>query len=141
MKYEYLENEATADLAVKAYGKTLKEAFENSASAVCNSICETKKIDEQEIKLVKKKSQSIKMLLHDFLEELLFLHDSENLVFKRVIIDEFDEKNNCLSAIFYGESFDIKKHTPKAHIKAITYFDMQIKNEKGGFIIKFIADI
>ena len=55
MKYEYLEDEATADLAIKAYGKTLKEAFENSANAVCNAIWDIKKIDEQEIKLVKKK--------------------------------------------------------------------------------------
>ena len=141
MKYEYLENEATADLAIKAYGKTMKEAFENSANAVCNAICGIENINEQEIKLAKKKSQNLKMLLHDFLEEILFLQDSENLVFKRVIVDELDEKKFSISAIFYGETFEQKKHIPKAHIKAITYFDMQIKNEKGGFVIKFIADI
>lgn len=141
MKYEYLEDEATADLAIKAYGKTLKESFENSASAVCNAISDTKKIDEQEIKLVKKKSDNINMLLYEFLEEILFLHDSENLIFKRIIVDELDEKNNSISAIFYGETFDAKKHVPKAHIKAITYFDMQIKKEKNEFVIKFIADV
>ncbi|MFA5333022.1 MAG: archease [Candidatus Nanoarchaeia archaeon] len=141
MKYEYLEHEATADLAIKAYGKTLKEAFENSANAICNAISETKKIDEQEIKLVKKSSENLKMLLYEFLEELLFLHDSENLIFKRVIIDELDEKTNSLSAIFYGEPFEPKKHIPKSNIKAITYFDMQIKKENGNFAIKFIADV
>jgi SHS2 domain-containing protein len=141
MKYEYLDNEATADLAIKAYGKTLKEAFENSAGAVCNAICEIKTIEEQEIKLVKKKSQNLKMLLHDFLEEILFLLDSENMVFKRVIVDELDEKEFSISAIFYGEIFEQKKHIPKAHIKAITYFDMQIKKAKDRFVIKFVADI
>jgi SHS2 domain-containing protein len=81
------------------------------------------------------------MLLHDFLEEILFLQDSENLIFKRVVVDELDEKSNSISAIFYGESFDNKKHLAKAHIKAITYFDMQVIKEKKGFVIKFIADV
>ncbi|MDD2678757.1 MAG: archease [Candidatus Nanoarchaeia archaeon] len=141
MKYEYLIDEATADLAIKAYGETLKEAFENSALAVCEAICETENIDEQEIKLVKKKADNLKMLLYDFLEEIIFLHDAENMVFKRAEIDEFDEKNCFLSAVFFGENFDNKKHVPKAHIKAITYFDMGIENEKNKAAIKFIVDV
>ena len=81
------------------------------------------------------------MLLHDFLEEILFFQDTENLIFRRIIIDELDEKNCSLSAIFYGENFDSKKHVSKSQIKAITYFDMQIKKEKETYVIKFIADI
>ena len=141
MKFEYLKDEATADLAIKSYGKNLKEAFENSASAVCEAICDIKTIDEQEIKLVKKSSKDLKMLLYDFLEEIIFLQDSENLVFKRVKIDEFDELNPRLSAVFYGETFDKTKHVAKTHIKAITYFDMAISMEKGKVGIKFVVDV
>lgn len=141
MDYEYLEEGATADLAIKAKGKTLKEAFENSAKAVINAISEASKVSPIEMIMVEKKAGNLKMLLYDFLEEIIFLHDANGLVFNSARIDEFDEKNNSLSAVFFGEQFDIKKHEPKAHIKAITYFDMEIKKEKGKAIIKFIVDV
>ena len=141
MDYRILEDDATADLAIEAYGNNLRQAFENSAMAICESISDTSKIDEQEIKLVNKKAENIQMLLYEFLEEILYFHDSDNLVFKRVIVQELDEKNPSISAIFYGENFDKKKHESKAHIKAITYHKMSIIKEKGKAIIKFIVDI
>jgi SHS2 domain-containing protein len=37
-RYEYLENEATADLAVRSYGSNLQEAFANMALGMFNAI-------------------------------------------------------------------------------------------------------
>ncbi len=141
MDYRILEDEATADLAIEAYGNNLRQAFENSAKAICDSISDTSKIEEQEIKLVNKKAENLQMLLYEFLEEILYFHDADNLVFKRVIVQELDEKTPSISAIFYGENFDKKKHASKAHIKAITYHKMSIIKEKGNVIIKFIVDV
>lgn len=141
MKYRILEDEATADLAIEAYGNNLREAFENSARAICESISDTSKIDEQEIKLVNKKAKTIEMLLYEFLEEILYFHDADNLVFKKVIVKELDEKIPSISAIFYGENFDKKKHSAKSHIKAITYHKMVILKEKGKATIRFIVDV
>lgn len=139
--FEYLENEATADLAIVARGKTLKKAFENSAKAVSNAIVDVDSVDGQEMKFVNKKAKNITSLLYDFLEEIIFYLDTESLVFSKIEIKDFDEKNNELSAVFNGEVFDKKKHIPKNNVKAITYHEMSIKKKQDFFEIKFIVDL
>ena len=70
-KFEFLEH--TADLEFVSSGRTLNEVFENSALAFFTSILNLNSI---EIKLNRKigvSANDIETLLHDWLNELLFL--------------------------------------------------------------------
>ncbi|VVB76532.1 Protein archease [Candidatus Tiddalikarchaeum anstoanum] len=140
MNYEYLDT-STADLTIRAFGKDLKEAFTNSAMAVFNTMVDAGSVSEQEIKLVSKKAKDIKSLFYDFIEEIIYFHDAEGLVFKTVKVEDIDEKNNTLRAVFKGENFNPKKHKPKNNIKAITYYDMKISHKNSGFEIEFTLDL
>ena len=141
MDYEYLEDEATADLAIRAYGNNLKKAFENTAKALINAIAETGSVEEQEIKLVAKSSENIQALLYDFLGEIIYLHDSEGIVFRTVRVEELDEKNNAVSAVLKGEKYDKNKHKPVYEVKAITYFGMKIEKTVKGYEINVTVDL
>ena len=143
MKYKYLEDEATADVAFISYGKSLEEAFTNSAQAVIELMIDSKSIDVQEVKRVSKSARDLKALLYDFLEEIIYFHDAENLVFKTVEAKRVYEENNLwyLEAVFKGEQFDKKKHKVGSPIKAITYFGMQIRQEKKQWIVKVTLDL
>ncbi len=74
-KFKFLEH--TADIKFQAYGKSLNEVFENSALAMFNAMYD-KKIKSKIKKKTKISGEDRENLLYKFMEELLFLLDSEN---------------------------------------------------------------
>ena len=121
--YEYFE--ATADIGIKAYGENLNEAFENAGRAIFNIISDTSNISpirEIEFEIVSEDEVS---LLYDYLEELLFYHEVEFMLFSEFHV-EIDE-NLHLKAIIKGEEIDWQKHERKTEIKAITFHMMEVK--------------
>ena len=119
--YNYFE--ATADIGLEAYGNSLNEAFENAGVALFNIISDTDGIlakNEIEFEL---NSEDNVSLLYDFLEELLFYHETEFMLFSsfHVEIDNFH-----LKAKIKGETINWDKHERKCEVKAITYHKMEV---------------
>ena len=125
-KFEYFD--VTADIGFKAYGKNLNEAFENAGLAIFNIISDTSNINSDIAKSFEITSDDEVSLLYDYLEELLFYHEVDFMLFS-----EFDvcieEKNGQyhLDAIIKGEPIDWSKHERKTEIKAITFHMMDVK--------------
>jgi SHS2 domain-containing protein len=145
-EFEYVDH--TADIEFRAFGKTLKKAFENAAKAMSNSIVDIKTVFGKKTEIIKKTSESIEAILYDFLQELLILHETKKMVFsgfeikslKRV--SDIDGKNGWyIECKVYGEDLDTKKHDIDSYIKAITYSQMKIEKSKKGFIIQMVLDI
>lgn len=122
-KYEYFE--ATADIGLKAYGNDMNEAFENAGLAIFNIISDTSLIIPERKIEFEVTSEDDVSLLYDFLEELLFYHETEFMLFSRFDV-EIDEKFH-LKAVIYGEEIDWNKHERKTEIKAITFHKMEVK--------------
>ena len=122
-RYEYFE--ATADIGLKAYGKTLNEAFENAGLAIFNIISDTSNISSLKEIEFEITSEDEVSLLYDYLEELLFYHEVEFMLFGEFHV-EIDE-NLHLKAKIKGESIDWEKHERKTEIKAITFHKMDVK--------------
>ena len=83
--FEYFE--ATADVGFYAYGESLKEAYENAGLAMFNVISDTRKIGQNESRHIEVVSEDLVSLLYDYLEELLFLQDTEFLLFSRFDVE------------------------------------------------------
>jgi SHS2 domain-containing protein len=126
-KYELIEH--TADVGVKAYGKTLSEAFENAAKAMFDIITDTSEVESTGQYNIELKASDLEQLLVDFLSELLYLHSANNLVFGFFKLD-IDENKKSLKGTFYGEKFNISKHKAGAEIKAVTYHMLEVKKTK-----------
>ena len=134
--FEYFD--VTADIGFKAYGKTLNEAFENAGLAIFNIISDTSNIKAEKEISFKIRSEDEISLLYDYLEELLFYHEIEFMLFSdfHVEIDDFLQ----LKATIKGEAIDWDKHERKSEIKAITYHKMDVrKNEL--FEVQAIVDL
>ncbi len=122
-RYEYFNT--TADIGLKSYGKTLNEAFENAGLAIFNIISETSDVEplhEIEFEITSEDEVS---LLYDYLEELLFYHEVEFMLFSRFHV-EIDE-NLHLRAKIEGEPINWDKHERKTEIKAITFHKMCVE--------------
>lgn len=134
--YEYFE--ATADIGFKAYGETLNEAFENAGLAMFNIITDTSSVEPKAEISFEVTSEDKVSLLYDYLEELLFHHEIDFMLFSEfhVKIDE----NLHLKATIKGEEIDWEKHERKTEIKAITFHKMEVI-ENDGARLRAIVDL
>lgn len=138
-KFRFLDH--TADVLFEAYGKTLDKLFINAALALQETQVNIKTVKPKQTKKVYLKSDSIEMLLFDFLQELIFLKDSKELLFSKFTVNVKKNKNYSLKADCYGEKIDPKKHKLGVDAKAITLHEFQVKKEKGRWKAHIIVDI
>lgn len=135
--YELIDH--TADVGIKAYGKTISEAFENAAKGMFDIITDNSEIESIGQYDIELKSDNLEQLLVDFLSELLYLNSANNIVFGFFKVD-IDQKTNKLSAKVFGEKFDLSKHKVGTEIKAVTYHMLEVNNKKP-FHVQVLFDI
>lgn len=135
--YEFIDH--TADICVKAFGKTLSECFENAAIGMFDIITDSSTIQEMGEYTIELVSEDLEQLLVDFLSELLFLHSSRNIVFGSFNV-EIDLDKAILKAVITGEELDTSKHKMGVEIKAVTYHMLEVSN-KEPFFVQVLFDI
>lgn len=137
-KYEYFD--VTADVGLRAYGETLEEAFQNAALAMFEVMTDTTKIRPSIKKEVHITSEDPSALLYDWLDELIYLHDAEFLIFNQFKL-KISKRNQeyVLDGTLWGETFNPDRHESREDIKAVTYHLMDIK-EEDGFKVQVILD-
>jgi SHS2 domain-containing protein len=138
-RFEFLDI-TTADVCFVAYGKDLNELFENSALAMFEVMIDTKQVKVEIKKEIKLKAEDLNSLMFDWLNELLFYVDAENLAFSEFDV-KIDEKNFELKAVCKGEKIDREKHETRTVVKSATYHKMEIKKFDGKWRAQVILDI
>jgi len=135
-KYEFLEH--VSDAKFKAYGNSFEECFANAAEAMTKVITDPEKVEEKLTKSVQVAGSDIKQLLYNFLEELLFLVDTQNFILHKVSSIKINPKGKgyFLSAMLSGDSIS-EKYQMESGIKAITYMDMEVKEN----YVQVVVDI
>ena len=123
-KFQFLEH--TADMKFQAFGSSLEEAFENSALAMFNAMYDGK-VKAKEKRKIEVSGKDKESLLYNFLEELLFLMDSEGFFLSSCKV-KINEKNLALKAELQGD--DAKNYKISLDVKAVTYNEMFVKREK-----------
>jgi len=118
----------TADIGIIAYGKDMKEAFGNAAKGMFSLITELDEIREIEYRDIEVSAPDMESLLVAWLNELIYLFDVDNILFKKFDISQLSETQ--LSARAYGEKVDITRHKLKLGVKAATYHMLKIEKGK-----------
>ena len=77
-------------------------------------------------------------LLVAWLNELLYLFDADNLIFRRFEIINLGQEK--LRAIAYGEKVDPSRHRLKTQVKAATYHLLKLERDNG-FKAQIILDV
>ncbi len=119
----------TADVGIRAYGADMSEAFANAARALFSLITELDDIEEAEYRDIELTAPDQESLLVAWLNELIYLFDAENIIFKRFDITEIS--NTQLKARSYGEKIDSSKHKLKTGVKAATYHMLKVDKDDG----------
>jgi len=123
-KFEVLEH--TADLKIRAFGKSKKELFLN----ILLGMTESQKAEvekEEEIKRkINIKSLDLRALLVDFLSEVLYLSQVNHEVYNNVKFTKFSDIE------LKGELIGHKVESFGEDIKAVTHHDLDIHQRKDG---------
>ena len=126
--FEYIDH--TADLGIRARGKTLKELFTNAAHALFETVAVLDTINPIEQTQIEVEAESVADLMVAWLDELIFRHEVDEVFFKRVELVELSETR--LSACAYGEPADFAKHVVYTEIKSVTYHQLSVCQSADG---------
>lgn len=141
--YEFLDH--TADIKVVARGKNLAKAFENAAIATFEVMTDTTKIQPNMTKTIEIENEKLTTLLYDFIDELIFLMDTQAFLLKHcknTTLTKQETNTYKLQTTLFG---DIQKNTDQydvtSYIKSPTYNEMSIEQKKRHYKITFVPDI
>jgi len=136
-RFEILDH--TADIGIIVQGTDLKLLFQNAGEAFFHLITDLKKVRLRTERKIEIGGESLERLMVDWLSELLYLHDVENLLFKRFNVESVGEEG--LKAKVRGEVFQEEVHVIKTGVKAVTYHQIEVREEKEGWRARIIFDL
>ena len=141
-RFTFLSDIAIADAAFEAYGKDYNELFAHCAEAVTTEMIDLRTLDAVIKKTITLEHEDIGKLLYDFLSEILYLKDAEQLLFKEYVVTIVEHDGTfTLTADMKGEKINPHKHALGSDVKAITLHMFSIVKEKDYYKAKIIIDI
>jgi len=134
--FEFIDH--TADAGIRVEAPTLEDLFETAGLAFTELVTSADSVDCRVERRFKLEEDDMETLLVSWLQELLYLLDTEDLVFARfqVRIHDFS-----LEATAWGDVFDPNIHTMKTEIKAVTYHQLEVTKNDQGWQAQVIFDI
>ncbi len=136
MKYEFVDD-LTSDVMFRAYGKGMKEVFENAASALFSVICQTGKVRNKVKKEVEVRGEGPEDLMFNWLQELISIVDIDMLFFSKFEVTEISK--NHIRAKCYGEEADPAKG--ETVVKGVTGYKYEFKKTEKGYEVTVSLDI
>lgn len=139
-KFEFLYH--IADAKFRAYGSTLEEAFENAALAMFNVMIDTSNQKANRVRDIELTSPDIKALLVDWLSELLYLFEVEDILFCEFNIDKIEKTGEgfSLKGRASGVPIDLSRHSFDTQVKAVTYHELEVQQNDSEFWVQAIVD-
>lgn len=132
-RYELLEH--TADLALRVYGLDLRELFANAAFAMFSQLADIELIETPISRQVAVEGVDYESVLVNWLNELLYLHDTKREIYASFDIHELTPYQ--LRATVYGD----KNQEIHTVIKGATYHDLDIVQTAEGYIATVVFDV
>lgn len=136
-RFEWIDH--TADTGILVYADSLQSLFETAGEALFHIITDLRKVRPRLERQIEVRTQPLERLMVDWLGELLYLHDVENLLFKEFEV-EFDGEDG-LKAKARGEVYQEGIHIIKTGVKAVTYHQIEVCREERGWKAKVILDL
>ncbi len=129
----------TADAGINAWGDTLEEAFTGAAEGLASLLADLPESSLKENAPVTVRGENLSSLLVGFLNELIFLEETQGLIpgkIKRLWING----NNLFATVLCAKSGSVDP-SERSHVKAATYHGLEIDQSGDRIEIKVIFDV
>jgi SHS2 domain-containing protein len=136
MSYEELEH--TADVRVRVKASTLEGLFAEAARVLMIVMYGNDLRPGTEKRTIALDAPDRVALMQEFLSEVLFLSEVDNLVFSSC---EVSLSGPGLNARLIGETYTPERHRGGIEVKGISYSGLRIFKEGGECILDIILDV
>jgi len=136
-KYEIIDH--TADIGIRAFGRDPSDLFQNAGYALFDVITDISKVRPVVMRRFSLQRDCMEELLVEWLSSLLYVFDTEQLLFVSFQVSEISDTG--LEAEAAGELYNEDLHTLKTVVKAVTYHILNITERNGVWQATTVLDI
>ena len=129
----------TADLGMEFFGGSREELFVSAGAGIFDVITDINRIKAEKTFQINVEGLDLEDLLVNWLRELLYLHQVKGMLLREFHISEMNDLH--LKGSVRGEPFDAKRHEIKMEVKAATYHDIEVTENKGRWTARVIFDV
>lgn len=143
MPYRFVDGVAMADVAFEATGATLEELFKSAGEALmATQVKGVGSVRVSERRKLELAGEDEERLLHNFLQELIFYKDAEELLFSEYVISiGKGGAGLALTGSAGGEKIDRKRHELIIDVKAVSWHMFRVERSSGGWRAFVILDV
>jgi SHS2 domain-containing protein len=135
----YTVLEHTADAGIEARGRDLGELMANAALGMYSLVVDLAAVRPERRRRIEVAAEGPEQLLVAWLSELLFITETEDLVFSRFDVRECSPGR--LRADAWGESFDPERHPVGGQVKGVTRHQLRVERDAEGWRARVILDM
>lgn len=129
----------SGDVGIKANGNDCADAWISAGIGMYSLITDLQMVIEKESLEIEATADSMEGLLVNYLNELIFHFDAYNFIGRRIEVIGFSEE--AIRARIHGEHFDPGRHEQRLLLKAATYHNVSVLNEREKCKVEVIFDI
>ena len=129
----------TADIGMLIRGRDREELLLNAAQALYSNLFRATGLAERLERVVTIDSPDGDALLIDWLNELIYLFDTDRLAFLRFQVELLTECR--LRVRCFGEYIDTSRHRVVRDVKAATYHEAHVQRVEDGYTVRVILDV
>jgi SHS2 domain-containing protein len=140
MGYSFIDH--TADVAADLTGASPAELFTSAAQALTDTITEIGAVAPVVTQSVTLESGSLEDLLVDWLNELLYRFEVQNMLFSKAAVTLREDAGRWhLVATVGGERFDPARHPSRVLVKSATYHGLAVVHDHEDWKARIVFDI
>ena len=136
VQFETFEHEA--DIGIRGFGGSMKEAFENAAVALYSVMVNIDAVNPVEERTITVSAPDQELLLVEWLNALLATSDIERMVFSKF---DVEMEGKTLTGVAWGETLDRDRHEAKVEVKGATYHLLSVKEQDGKHTAQCVVDV
>ncbi len=140
-KYNILTEEVKSDFAFEVDADTLTELFRGAGIAMMEAMINVKELEAEKVWEFKVESDTLELLLFDFLGELVFVKDVDAVLFNDYEIKIEEENTFKLSCKAFGSDIDYDKYEILTDVKAVTMHKFVIEEKNNNWYCHVIVDL
>ena len=142
--HRFLDEIALGDIAFEATGDSASELFAAAASAVIEVMADPLTVEPNWTKDCLLSESEIEDLFFEWLTGIVFIKDSEGVVFHNVRVTvSHDSENNLwhLDATLTGDGVDATRQDLRTDVKAVTKHLFEIRPDESGWYARVVLDV
>jgi len=130
MTIRFRDDMFESDAAFDAEATELPSLFAECGTAIFAVMADLASVKPVETRKIRLEDDSLEMLLHRWLSELIFIKDRDSMLFR-----EFEvritglEGKFTLESMNYGERIDQARHKLGSDVKGVSFYRLSVKQE------------